>query len=340
MQVNYQGYLTDSHEEPINETKYIEFKLYKTKTATEPFWSETILVSLLKGHYSVLLGQNAENPISSDLFGDECYLGISIDNEEMLPRKFIASSLFAIKADRANVAETVVDNAITTEKIADHAITADKIQTGVIPSETDPTVPPNIKDGISWQEISNIPPAFSDGIDHGITSENDPKIKTNTTNAVPKWNGSALVNSSIHDNGNVGVGTANPRAKLDVNGVIRGEMPYYFHGAFATPTEWMADVIMNGKYERFCQAIGRDYVKAETLQAHYHTGKGNGYFYKGWYYVGRRFCDTDTHVWGPGDTDNPYNVWIYNGNCGCCIDRSDGSSDQWTYERSAIIWCK
>jgi hypothetical protein len=115
------------------------------------------------------------------------------------------------------------------------------------------------------------------------------------------------------------------------------EQPYYFHGAFATPSEWMADVIWNGNYARFCKAIGRTYVRAELLQEHFHIDRGVGYFYEGWYYTGRRFCDTDTHIWGNGDSDNLYNVWQYNGDCGANIQ---GVDVFWTRERSAIIWCE
>ena len=118
-----------------------------------------------------------------------------------------------------------------------------------------------------------------------------------------------------------------------------GEQPYYFSGAFATPTEWMADVIFNGNYHRFCEAIGRSYSRAETLTAHYtepytDEGRGNGYFYLDWYYVGTRAVSTDTHIYGNGIPDDPYNVWKYNGGPDYAM-----ITRQWTFERSAIIWC-
>ena len=40
-------------------------------------------------------------------------------------------------------------------------------------AETDPTVPPNIKDGVTWTEISNRPPGLDDGDDVGGGSKND-----------------------------------------------------------------------------------------------------------------------------------------------------------------------
>jgi hypothetical protein len=120
-----------------------------------------------------------------------------------------------------------------------------------------------------------------------------------------------------------------------------GEQPYYFTGALATPIEWMADAVFNGNYARFCQAIGRTFSRADELQSHFTDapatgiGQGNGHFYTGWYYVGTRVDSADTHVYGNGDPGDNYNVWKYNGGAGVAISRAS-----WTYERSAIIWCK
>jgi hypothetical protein len=52
------------------------------------------------------------------------------------------------------------------------------------------------------------------------------KVGSNTTNYLSKWNGSALVTSTVFDNGtNVGVGTGSPRASLEVNGTIISRAP-------------------------------------------------------------------------------------------------------------------
>lgn len=59
--------------------------------------------------------------------------------------------------------------------------------------------------------------------------ESDPQVGANTTNQVPSWNGTALVSGSIYDSGGkVGIGTTNPREKLEVadSGNIR---LYYTH---------------------------------------------------------------------------------------------------------------
>lgn len=54
-------------------------------------------------------------------------------------------------------------------------------------------------------------------------TETDPQVSSSTTNYVPKWNGTTLVDGQIFDNGtNVGIGTATPGQKLDVSGTVRG----------------------------------------------------------------------------------------------------------------------
>ncbi|MBM4456452.1 MAG: hypothetical protein FJ011_01595 [Chloroflexi bacterium] len=126
-----------------------------------------------------------------------------------------------------------------------------------------------------------------------------------------------------------------------VNGAVTqaklGEQPYFFHGAFATPTEWMADVIFNSNYARFCQIIGRTFARADELQKHYQPQRGVGFLYSGSYYTGGRYHSADTYVWGNGDPGNGYNVWKYNGGNGCC---PNGADVGWTMETTAIIWCR
>lgn len=51
------------------------------------------------------------------------------------------------------------------------------------------------------------------------TTESDPKVGNTTINQVAKWNGTALVDGIITDNGSqVGIGTNDPQAKLHVSG--------------------------------------------------------------------------------------------------------------------------
>ena len=72
--------------------------------------------------------------------------------------------------------------------------------------------------------------AYSWG-DHSIegylTSETDPEVGDNTTDYLPKWDGSSLVTGSIYDNGSVAIGTANPEqsAAFEVKSSDKGFLP-------------------------------------------------------------------------------------------------------------------
>lgn len=53
-------------------------------------------------------------------------------------------------------------------------------------------------------------------------TELDPKVGTNTSNYISKWDGTALISSTIYDDGTkIGIGTANPDAKLDIAGQVK-----------------------------------------------------------------------------------------------------------------------
>jgi hypothetical protein len=51
-----------------------------------------------------------------------------------------------------------------------------------------------------------------------LLSESDPEVGTNTLNYMPKWDGSQLVKGTIYDNGNVGIGTPDPKSQIQVEG--------------------------------------------------------------------------------------------------------------------------
>ncbi len=68
---------------------------------------------------------------------------------------------------------------------------------------------------------NNILTSSADGLK---AVEADPEVGVNTTNYLPKWDGSALVQStSVFEDaiGNIGIGTTNPEEKLDISGTIK-----------------------------------------------------------------------------------------------------------------------
>jgi photosystem II stability/assembly factor-like uncharacterized protein len=79
--------------------------------------------------------------------------------------------------------------------------------------------------GITSNNITNWNSAYGWG-NHALagylTGETDPKVSSSAENKIPKWNGTALVDSAVTESsGNVGIGTTNPAAALDVNGTVK-----------------------------------------------------------------------------------------------------------------------
>ncbi len=130
VEINYQGYLTDSGGNPVNGTTNITFNLYSAINLISPTWSETIPVNVVNGVYSVVLGASPSNPIGPSLFAGEPALGIAVESDpEMTPRQKLTSVAFSIRAASAEKADSVSDGGVTNEMITG-PIAASKIEQG------------------------------------------------------------------------------------------------------------------------------------------------------------------------------------------------------------------
>ena len=118
-----QGYLTDlSSQRPLHGTFDVEVTLYDMSgrtteyqtaggTATDPqglgavLWTETQVITAEDGRYSVVLGDDASNPLPDDLLGsDQVELGLAIDGDsEMTPRLAVTTGSvpYALQAREA-----------------------------------------------------------------------------------------------------------------------------------------------------------------------------------------------------------------------------------------------
>lgn len=104
-----------------------------------------------------------------------------------------------------------------------HAKTAENLAGGNI--ETDPVFVAAPAKNISSTNITNWNTAFGWG-NHASAgylksyTETDPEVGANTSGYLPKWDGTALVTGAIYQDasGNIGIGTATPAVKLQLNG--------------------------------------------------------------------------------------------------------------------------
>ncbi len=198
-QINYQGKLTDDMGTPLNDSFSIRFYLYNVETGGASFWHEEHSVVVKDGLYNVQLGST--NPLNTGILTQNAvYLEIVMFNqgtgvwEVFSPRQQLTSVPFAMDAQNADTlsdytAQELDQSAHVARTDNPHSVTAAQVgaatmsdltwgnlqnipadivdgdQTGIT-SESDPTVPDSIKDGISWTELSNVPAGFTDGIDN------------------------------------------------------------------------------------------------------------------------------------------------------------------------------
>ena len=92
--INYQGYLTDTSGNLINDTLQITFAIYDAATGGSALWSETQTVTVNDGRYSVSLG--AVNPITLTE-AKPYWLGVKIGSDpEMTPRKEMTGTIYDV----------------------------------------------------------------------------------------------------------------------------------------------------------------------------------------------------------------------------------------------------
>jgi len=125
----YQGRLTDSDGNPVNDTVAATFRLYAAASGGTVLWQEVwSTVEVSEGLFNVLLGSTT--PLTQTLFteNDSLWLGISVEADtEMTPRVQVGSVPFAVQA------LTVPAGSITSDKLA--------LQSGSVCLGTDTIVP-------------------------------------------------------------------------------------------------------------------------------------------------------------------------------------------------------
>jgi hypothetical protein len=187
--IKFSGVLTDVNSKPLTGTVGVTFSLYKESQGGAALWLETQNVTADKtGHYSVMLGSTTTQGLPSDVFasGEARWLSVQAQGQAEQPRTVLMSVPYALKAADAETIGGLPPSAFL--KAADSR-----------------SLPPSTKTSPALAAITG----------------------SGTANQVTKWVGpSKLGNSNIFDgpNGNVGINTTSPTARLDVHGTahIRG----------------------------------------------------------------------------------------------------------------------
>ena len=98
-QINYQGTLTDDSGAIVQDGMYsMIFKLFDSAVAGSLLWSESDVVEVTNGIFSILLGNNEEIDI---LFNQQIWLETTIEGESM-PRIKLASVPYAYRSETAD----------------------------------------------------------------------------------------------------------------------------------------------------------------------------------------------------------------------------------------------
>ena len=243
---SYQGTLPITYNTTVNLT----FSLYNVPGAGKPLWTETHPnVAVKAGSFSVYLGSKVALP--PDAIQGERYLGVIVNNQkELLPRQALVSGFFAM---RAGVAESVAVGSITadklgaasitTEKVAAGAVTGDKLAASVITTDkiangavTKEKLSADVQQKLAQVGTGSLPAAVAtlnvtEKLKIGKNSLYlGPTIPTATDNSIYSDGSDLLLQSSsnvfntvinANNTGKVGIGTNDPKAKLEVAGMVR-----------------------------------------------------------------------------------------------------------------------
>lgn len=110
--ISFQGVLTDAQGNLIPDGNHtLALKLYDNVSSPTPMYTETQMVPVIKGIFNVIIGSVTPLP-TSVLFDRAYFLGVSVDGGlELVPRTALTAMPYALRAERANIAEALVPNA-------------------------------------------------------------------------------------------------------------------------------------------------------------------------------------------------------------------------------------
>ena len=195
--ITYQGFLTDANGSPLGSSgpvnKTIIFRLFNAETGGTSLWASQQIVTVDKGHFSVLLGEGSQvgsETFSADLSSyftgagaSDRFLELSVDGAALAPRLQFHSTPYAMLARKA----------MSLDPSAAVALNGNV-------SLTDRLIFNSTSGGISWGPSGAL------------------SFRQNNTQGDA---GAATDRMVITEAGNVGIGTSAPTTALQVAGTVK-----------------------------------------------------------------------------------------------------------------------
>jgi hypothetical protein len=238
--IKFGGHLVDSGGKPYSNIAGVTFALYKDQQGGAPLWMETQNVNPdATGHYTVFLGSMTTNGLPLELFseGEARWLGVQIEGKSEEPRVLLVAVPYALKAADA-------------ETLGGKPASAFALATSNAPSGT-----------TSQTGTGSATPSLS-----GQTSQTA-ITGQGTANYLPIWksNTNLGISTLYQTNGNVGINTTSPTAKLEVNGatILEGLLTLAPSGGSALKVTGSAFGVSNTGVVTF--ASGQSFPGAGTI---------------------------------------------------------------------------
>lgn len=169
-QVNYQGLLLDDQGQPVTGNVDLAFTLFDASSGGSSLWSEAHAdVAVLDGVYDVVLGSSV--PLTPQLVaGGALYLEIEVEGETLAPRQRLVAVPYALQAQRALEAESLVGS---TGPFVSHIVESFAFDGGDPPNQ-DPSegTDDTDSDGLAnFLDADNDDDGLSDEVELGLGSD-------------------------------------------------------------------------------------------------------------------------------------------------------------------------
>jgi hypothetical protein len=207
--VRFSGVMTDASGKPATGRVAATFSLYELEEGGNPLWMETQNVQLdEQGRYTVLLGATQAEGLPLDLFttGKARWMGVQLPGAAEEPRVLMVGMPYALKASDADTLGGKPASAYVLSQ--DLVGSASGLSTGVTPA---------VKSGSAVQSVPAVQSAPAPKAGSQPNSSSPAAVGgSGKLHFIPIWTSSTTLGNSVifQDDGNIGVGTKSPGAKL------------------------------------------------------------------------------------------------------------------------------